>query len=103
MMALDRDDAPQKVFHVYALLRGHFGYQHPWWPGSPLEVTAAALLVQQCDWSAAWAAVGRLREDGRLNLPALAASEPEDVLACIRGVAFAPTKARRLIRLARSV
>jgi endonuclease III related protein len=103
MMALGRDDAPRKVFHVYALLRGHFGYQHPWWPGSPLEVTVAALLVQQCDWAAAWDAVGRLREAGLLDLPDLAASAPGEVRACIRGVAFAPTKARRLIRLARSV
>jgi endonuclease-3 related protein len=102
-MATPRSDIPARLSQFYALLRGHFGYQHPWWPGSPLEVTATALLVQQCDWSAAWAAVCRLRDEGRLGLSALASAAPADVLACIAGVSFAPTKARRLIRLARSV
>src|SRR4051812_11299546 len=93
----------RKLCEVYGLLRGHFGYAHPWWPGSPLEVTLSALLVQQCDWSAAWAAVGRLRGAGLLSLPSLAACGPEVVEPLLRGVAFAPTKARRLVRLARSL
>ena len=83
------ESAAMTLFEVYARLRGHFGYQHPWWPGSPLEITLTALLVQQCDWSAAWAGVRRLRQKRFLSLPALAASTPEAVYACI------PVSARR--------
>jgi endonuclease-3 related protein len=85
---------------VYARLRGHFGYAPQWWPGTPLEIVLTAILVQQCDWGAAWKAVGRLREGGLLSLSRLAAAHPDGVRACIRGVAFAPTKATRLIELA---
>ena len=102
-MAPEEPNASRKLFEVYSLLRDHFGYQHPWWPGSPLEIPLTALLVQQCDWSAAWAGVGRLRAVGLLSLPALASAAPEEVLAPIRGVSFAPTKARRLVGLARSL
>jgi endonuclease-3 related protein len=102
-MNSEAKDASRKLFEVYSLLRDHFGYHHPWWPGSPLEVTLTALLVQQCDWSAAWAGVGRLRAGGLLSLPALASVAPEEVQAAIRGVAFAPTKGRRLVGLARSL
>jgi endonuclease-3 related protein len=100
-MATAVEGASRKLFEVYALLRGHFGYQHPWWPGSPLEITLTAILVQQCDWSAAWAGVRRLRDGGLLSLPALASAAAEEVQSRIRGVAFAPTKARRLVGLAR--
>jgi HhH-GPD superfamily base excision DNA repair protein len=102
-MAAEGTTASRKLFEVYSLLRDHFGYYHPCWPGTPLEVTLTALLVQQCDWSAAWAGVHRMREGGFLSLPALASSAPGDVHGCIRGVAFAPTKARRLVGLARSL
>jgi endonuclease-3 related protein len=88
---------------LYAGLRGHFGYTHPWWPGTPLEIALTAVLVQQCGWSAAWKGVCRLREEGLAALPALAGADPRRVEECIRGVAFGPTKAGRLIRLARSV
>src|SRR5215467_7075843 len=102
-MATEAPDASRKLFEVYARLRGHFGYHHPWWPGTPLEVALTAVLVQRCDWSAAWAGVRRLRQGGLLSLSALAVAAPEEVRAALRGVAFAPTKARRLVGLARSL
>jgi endonuclease III related protein len=95
--------APRRLAKLYTRLRGHFGYVHAWWPGTPLEITLSALLVQQCDWSAVWAGIGRLRERELASLPSLAAAKPEDVQECIRGVAFAPIKAGRLIALARAL
>ncbi len=95
--------APVLLSRVYRLLRRHFGYHPGWWPGSPLEITLTAVLVQQCDWAAAWQAVRALGRDGLLSLPALAAARPQDLLPAIRSVAFAPTKSGRLVHLARTL
>jgi endonuclease III-like uncharacterized protein len=94
---------PRRLYKVYKRLRNHFGYCDPWWPGSPLEITLTAILVQQCDWSAAWAGVGRLREKGLLSIPHLAKADLGIVEASIRGVAFARTKAKRLVRLGQAL
>jgi endonuclease-3 related protein len=88
---------------VYSRLRQHFGYAPKWWPGPPKEILVTALLVQQCSWSAARAAVLQLRAQGLLSLARLAAAEPDEVQQSIRGVTFAPTKSQRLIRLAQAV
>jgi endonuclease III related protein len=93
----------RKLADLYAHLRNHFGYAHPWWPGTPLEIALTAILVQQCDWSAAWGAVMRLRENELLSLPSLARAELGTVQRFILGVAFGPTKAKRLIQFARDV
>jgi endonuclease-3 related protein len=97
------DQVPRTLRDVYSRLRSHFGYATPWWPGTPLEITIGALLVQRCNWSAAWSAVGRLRGAGLVSLPALAGASPQAIEDGIRGVSFPGRKATRLIRLARSV
>src|SRR5437773_713980 len=94
---------PHQLAQLYRVLRKHFGYAHPWWPGEPLEIALTAILVQQCDWSAAWKAVTRLREHELLSLPALAGAKAAVVQSCIHGVAFGPTKAKRLIGFASAV
>jgi endonuclease-3 related protein len=96
-------DAALALREVYGLLRGHFGYADVWWPGSPAEVLVTAMLVQQSDWSAAWRGAMQLADAGWLSLSKLAGAEPETVRACIRNVNLAPTKARRLVGLARSL
>jgi endonuclease-3 related protein len=68
-----------------------------------LEIALTAILVQQCDWSAAWKGVCRLRETGLLDLPKLSAADYELVQRCIREVAFAPTKSRRLVHFAQAL
>jgi endonuclease III related protein len=98
-----RRDSRRRLHDIYANLRKHFGYQHPWWPGSPLEITLSAILVQRCDWSAAWAGVGRVRKAGLLSLPALASAELPRVHECIRGVSFGRQKAHRLVGLAQGL
>src|SRR5207248_3486448 len=80
-----------------------FGYAPKWWPGSPLEIALTAILVQQCDWSAAWKGVRRLGQQGLLDLRSLAAADPAFVQPCIREVAFAPTKSKRLVRFAQAM
>jgi endonuclease-3 related protein len=94
---------PHALRDLYRLLYRHFGYSSPWWPGSPLEITLTAILVQRCNWSVAWKAVGRMRERELLSLPRLAATRPEHVQAAIAGVAFAAQKAGRLIRLGQDI
>jgi endonuclease-3 related protein len=90
----------RELAKLYAALRGHFGYEPSWWPGSPWEITLTAILVQQSDWSAAWKGAQRLKEEDLLPIPHLARAEPERVQELIRGVAFAPTKAKRLVTVA---
>lgn len=84
----------------YAAARGHFGYTAVWWPGTPIELTVTALLVQQCNWSVAWAATIRLREAGLLDLGRLARAGPDGVLERIRPVTFAGQKSARLVKIA---
>ena len=88
------------LHEVYSRLRAHFGYTPAWWPGDSIEIVLSAVLVQQCGWTQAWRAVERLRECGLLALPRLAQSAPQNVEQLIQPVAFAPTKARRIIDLA---
>ena len=92
-----------RLHEFYSLLREHFGYAEQWWPGTPLEITLTALLVQQCNWTTAYQAIGRLRERRVLELPQLAAADPEVVESCIHPVSFSPTKSKRLVRLAQAV
>jgi endonuclease-3 related protein len=87
----------------YAALRGHFGYADVWWPGSPLELTLTAVLVQQCDWSTAWKSVGELKKAGLVDLDRLRRAGVASVHALIKTVTFAPTKARRLVLLAEAI
>jgi endonuclease-3 related protein len=95
--------APKRLRELYSALREHFGYHPQWWPGSPLEITLTTILVQQCDWSAAWKGVQRLRSGGLLALPALAQADRREVLEAIRGAAFGPTKSGRLIQFAQTL
>lgn len=88
------------LHNMYARLRGHFGYTPPWWPGSPIEIVLSAMLVHQCGWTQTWRAVGRLREHGLLVPARLAEQDPQNVEQLIQPVAFAPTKARRIMALA---
>ena len=65
-----------------------------------MEIVLSALLVQQSGWTQAWRAVRRLGEE-RLLIPArLAQQSPRNLEKIIRSVAFAPTKARRMVALA---
>jgi len=88
------------LHEIYGRLRAHFGYAPAWWPGDPTEIVLSAILVQQCGWTQAWRAVARLREQGLLVPIRLAQQAPQDVEKLIQPVAFAPTKARRMIVLA---
>lgn len=84
----------------YAAAREHFGYTSVWWPGTPIELTVTALLVQQCNWSVAWQATIRLQAAGLLDLARLAHTESSCVLDLIRPVTFAAQKSARLVKIA---
>jgi endonuclease-3 related protein len=89
--------------NLYGRLRQHFGYAEVWWPGSPAEVMVTAMLVHQCDWSAADEAARRLNSQDLLVLANLACADPLYVRDQIRGVAYSKTKAERLITLAQAL
>lgn len=95
--------SPVTLRNIYGQLRSHFGYAPGWWPGTPLEIAVSAILVQQCDWSAAWKGVSNLRDAGLLNLNRLAHADSAEVLSALRSISFAPTKSVRLIRNARDL
>ncbi|MCA8995710.1 MAG: hypothetical protein KDA80_01955 [Planctomycetaceae bacterium] len=95
------DDAVcRRLAEVYRLLRGHFGYAKCWWPGSPWRVAITAMLVQQCDWTVADQAAGRLEQAGLFTIDELSQAEPSDIARTIQPVSFSPTKAERLIGFA---
>jgi endonuclease III related protein len=103
-MSQPRSSRPEYALRdFYRSVRGHFGYIETWWPGTPLELTLTAILVQQCDWSTAWAGLGRLRDHGLVDLESLADADPVQIESHIQPVAFAPTKARRLVGLSRTL
>ncbi len=89
-----------RLAEIYRRLRSHFGYTHPWWPGSPFQITLTAVLVQQCDWGVAWEAVLRLETAGVKTVIDLADRRPEQIHEAIRSVTFAPTKSKRLVGIA---
>ncbi len=89
-----------RLADVYRRLRSHFDYSHPWWPGTPFQITLTAVLVQQCDWAVAWEAVLRLEAGGVKSLVDLADHEAERVWEAIRRVTFARKKSERLVEIA---
>ena len=89
-----------RLQRFYAAARAHFGYTSVWWPGTPSELTATAILVQQCNWSVAWQAAIQLRDAGLLNLARLARADAESVQDLIRPVTFAAQKSARLVKIA---
>lgn len=93
-------DVCVRLRDFYAALRGHFGYQPRWWPGTPWEMTLSAILVQQCDWTVAHRGLRQLVAAGIDDIASLTAARAGDVQDCIRSIAFAPTKAGRLIAFA---
>ncbi len=96
-------EVAKELHELYTTLREHFGYAKQWWPGTSWETTLTALLVQQCNWTTAYQALGRLQKNGLLGLPELSAAASEKVRHIIHPVSFAPTKALRLIGLAQSI
>jgi endonuclease III related protein len=93
----------QSMFELYRSLRRHFGYTAGWWPGTPLEIAISAILVQQCGWHAAARGIAGLACAGVNSLQSLAECDPKTVRECIAGVAFAPTKAPRLVAFAQTL
>jgi endonuclease-3 related protein len=93
----------QRLAAMYRQLRGHFDHAPAWWPGNPLEIALSAILVQQCGWHAAARAVDRLRQNGIDSPRRLAQADATRVRTWIGGVAFAPTKAPRLVRFAQAL
>jgi endonuclease-3 related protein len=89
-----------RLQRFYSAARAHFGYTSVWWPGTPSELTATAILVQQCNWSVAWQAAIQLRDAGLLNLARLAQADAAGVQDLIRPVTFAAQKSARLVRIA---
>ncbi len=97
------ESTSQTLCMIYSMLRNHFGYTHPWWPGTPLEIMISAILVQRCNWSTAWNGVNQLRSSDLLSLPTLAHLEIEAVDRCLRGVSLSPKKSRWIVRLAQAL
>lgn len=93
-------ESAARLAELYRLLRQHFGYAHPWWPGTPFQVSITAVLVQQCDWSVAFEAVLRMDAAGIGSLPKLAELPLVELQDMIRKVTFAPTKSARLLAIA---
>ncbi|MCY2989005.1 MAG: helix-hairpin-helix domain-containing protein [Planctomycetota bacterium] len=99
-MNQNRPKTAAELHRFYVAARSHFGYTSRWWPGTPMELTVTAVLVQQCDWTVAWKAAKRLRDAGLLNLMHLAESDAATVTELIQTVAFPRQKAARLIQIA---
>ena len=99
-MSRNRPKIAAELHRFYVAARSHFGYTSRWWPGTPMELTVTAVLVQQCDWTVAWKAAKRLRDAGLLNLVHLAESGAPTVTELIQSVAFPRQKAARLIQIA---
>jgi endonuclease-3 related protein len=99
-MNRNRPKTAAELHRFYVAARGHFGYTSRWWPGTPMELTVTAVLVQQCDWTVAWKAAKRLRDAGLLNLMHMAESDAATVTELIQTVAFPRQKAARLIQIA---
>ena len=99
-MNRNRPKTAAELHRFYVAARSHFGYTSRWWPGTPMELTVTAVLVQQCDWTVAWKAAKRLRDAGLLNLVHMAEANAATVTELIQSVAFPRQKAARLIQIA---
>ncbi len=90
-------------------LLAHYG-EEPWWwptllPTLPRgdELLLGAVLCQQSRWERVEQALLRLDANGLATWPALAAADPDVLRPLLTGVAYPPTRARLLPRLAAAV
>ncbi|MFC7430122.1 MULTISPECIES: endonuclease III domain-containing protein [unclassified Agrococcus] len=94
--------APQPLLRaLHDALLARMGPQG-WWPADDrFEMMLGAVLVQHTRWENAVLSIGRLREAGLLDPPALAAESPERLVPLLRRSGFMMAKARACIALAR--
>ncbi len=76
-----------------------------WWGGAetPDEVVITSILVQQTRWDVVHEVLNRLRALGLNTLRGIAGVDPDQLAEVIKGVNYRFTKARRLVKLARSI
>lgn len=81
---------------IYHRLLRHYGPQG-WWPAEePFEMIVGAVLVQNCTWRGAAAAIGNLRQAGLLSPTTLHGATPEELWPLLRPAGYFRTKARKL-------
>lgn len=81
---------------VYGRLLAHHGPQH-WWPArTAFEVIVGALLMQQTAWANAERAIANLREEGLLDVHALATASVPAIRRRVRVAGLYRTKPHRL-------
>ncbi len=74
-----------------------------WWDAPPDEVMVGAILTQQTRWENVERALGRLRDENLLSIPAILAASPSRLEGAIRCTGFFRIKTQRLIALAEHV
>lgn len=72
-----------------------------WWPAeTPFEVMVGAVLTQQTTWENVTKAITALRQEGLLDVHALADCPPERLMPLVRCTGFYRQKSTRLISMA---
>jgi endonuclease-3 related protein len=92
---MKRETRP-KLLTIYERLYAVLGPSH-WWPGeTPLEIMVGAILTQNTSWKNVEQALGRLKQEGVLSIPALHDASEEQLAEWIRPAGYYRVKARRL-------
>jgi len=94
--------AKRRIRLVVDHLQERYG-EIDWWSAAPDEVIIGAVLTQQTRWENVERALERLRAEGLLLLPAIAASPPARLEEAIRCTGFYRVKTRRLLDLAQFI
>ena len=84
---------------MFELMLARLGPQH-WWPAeNELEMMVGAVLTQNTNWKNVEKAIGNLKDDGCLSLPALSAMTTDELARRIRPAGYYQVKAKRLKNL----
>jgi endonuclease III related protein len=89
------------LVRLFALLRQHYELGTWWDAGSAWEVMVGAILVQQTNWTNVERVIDHLKEEGLLDVEAIAAVDISSLERAIRPAGFYHQKANRLKALAR--
>ncbi len=93
----------QTLMEMYQAALTRFGHLK-WWPGETrIEICVGAILTQNTNWTNVEKALANLKAAGKLNLPALAAMDMNDLAEMIRPAGYFNVKAKRLRNFIRHV
>lgn len=96
-------DNETRLLEIYDLLSAAYGRRNKWWSESKDEIIIGAILTQNTNWLNVEKALANLRAANILSLPALAETDPSDIVQHIRPSGYHNQKSKVLVGVSQAI